>query len=856
MGSGFASLGADAATHRVLLIESSPTLRSGMEKLLRRHGFDVVSAPAHDDGLARFDPELALGLRAVLLGWSTTPEPTCEALALRLLKPDCRNVALLVLAADPARVCPSLASKRPHTLVKRLQRPSEVPRLLRGLLEQVARDTSPIGKPPVALKVLLVDDSRTSRTKYQRLLKSHGFDVLTCEHAEAALIAVQTQRFDLAVIDYFMPGMNGAMLCRALRDAPATRDLTLAVLTGSYEDGLISDCLAAGATECMFKNESNELFLARVHSMARLREREMRLKDAGQRLELILASVGDGVYGVDRRGRITFVNPAALRLLQCAHEDDLVGLSAHERVHYADERGRRIPAETCFLQQAYELGDSLSHWETVFWRADGQPLSVECTVSPQHHDGECVGVVVAFRDIAERKRFDAEMQWQLHHDHLTQLYNRRHFEDALEQEIQRLRRSAEQSALLFIDLDRFKHINDTAGHAAGDALLASIGHKLKARSRQSDMVARLGGDEFAVLLRNVGDGKALGLAEKFRAVLDDTRFAHGGREFDVSGSVGISLLNRHTLSPAYAMNCADAACQIAKGQGRNRIHLFDLGDDAGALTALQQSWSVRLNRALAGGNFALQFQPIVDLRRLSADAFCGDDWQGRLQRSPGSAIYGHEVFLRLDDVDTRLAPRAFLSQAERFELLPALDAWVLERLAALLAEREPPDSACFHLNVAAASVLDAGYRARLARLLRDGAFASGQLCLEIKESETRSEVGPLLPALRELTQLGVRLTLDEFGRGLGGLDTLRSMPLASVKLDAGLVHALAHDPRELAMVRAMADLAHAMNVAVIAPQVEDAATLRLLHGAGADCAQGFVLGEPADGWARFAVNQR
>jgi len=833
--------------HRLLLIESSPTLRRGMERLLQRHGFEVIATPASDAALAVLERELGRSLCAVLVGWSTAPESTCKALAQRLRKPDCRHVALMVLASDPARVDRSLANERPFTMVKRLQRPSEVPPLVRGLLAQVARETC-ASAAPATLKVLLVDDSRTSRTKYQRLLKSQGHVVVTCEHAEAALARVETEHFDFAVVDYFMPGMNGAMLCRALRERPATRELTLAVLTGSYEDGLIRDCLEAGAIECMFKNESDELFLARVQSMARLREREIRLKDEGQRLELILASVGDGVFGVDRSGRITFVNPAALRLLHYTHDDELVGLSAHARIHYADERGRGIPAETCFLQQAYELGDSLSNWETVFWRSDGQAVNVECTVRPQHHGGDCVGVVVAFRDIAERKRFDAEMEWQLRHDHLTQLYNRRHFEDALEQEILRLRRSAEQSALLFIDLDRFKQINDSAGHAAGDALLTSIGQKLKARSRQSDVVARLGGDEFAVLLRNVDDGKVLVLAEKFRAILDEARFVHGGREFDVSGSVGISHLNRHTLSPAYAMNCADAACHIAKRQGRNRIHMFDLSGDAGALAALQQSWSERLKQALAGDRFALQFQPILDLRRLPADAFAGDDWQGRVEQANSSALYGYEVLLRLDDVETRLAPRGFLSQAERFDLLPALDTWVLQRMAALIAEREPAASTRFHVNVAAASLLDEGYRACLAALLREGAFAPGQLCLEIKESEVATQITPLLPDLNELAGLGVRLMLDEYGRGFGGLGSLRNLPLASVKLDGSLVQSLAHDELGATMVRAMTELAHAMNVVVIAPLVEDAATLRVLRAAGADCAQGFALGVPSDEW--------
>ena len=837
--------------HRLLLVESSPTLRRGMERLLLRHGFNVTALAADEAALAALDQDIARGLGTVIIGWSTAPAAICQALTQRLHKPDCRNVALLVLAADPAHVDASLAGERAFTQVTRLQRPSEVPRLVRSLLAQVASETRLHAESPTSLKVLLVDDSRTSRTKYQRLLRNHGYAVVTCEHAEAALAKVQTERFDLAVVDYFMPGMNGAMLCRALRALPATHDLTLAVLTGSYEDGLISDCLEAGAAECMFKNESDELFIARVDSMARLREREQRLQAEGQRLELILASVGDGVYGVDRSGRITFVNPAALRLLQCAHEDELVGLSAHERIHHADERGRAIPAETCFLQQAYELGDSLSNWETVFWRTDGELVNVECTVRPQHQDGECVGVVVAFRDIAERKRYEAETQWQLRHDHLTKLHNRRHFEYMLEQEIFRLRRSTEQSALLFIDLDRFKHINDTAGHAAGDALLASIGRKLKARSRQSDMVARLGGDEFAVLLRHVDDGNVLALAEKFRSILDEAAFSHGGHEFDVSGSVGISRLNRHTLSPAYAMNCADAACHVAKRQGRNRIHMFDLSGDAGALAALQQSWSERLKYALAAGNFALQFQPIFDLRRLPAGAFANPDLQSCVEQATASALYGHEVFLRLDDVDALLAPRAFMSQAERFELMPALDAWVLNRLARMLGERGPRLTQRFHINVAAVSLLDSGYLSRLTALLRAGAFAPGQLCIELKESEVAGHFSPLLPILNEITQLGAQLMLDEYGRGFGDLGHLRSLPLSSVKLDGSLVQTLAGDEVGVMMVRAMTDLAHAMNVVVIAPLIEDAAALHLLQSAGADCAQGFALGMPSDMWAEL-----
>ncbi|HJV94601.1 MAG TPA: EAL domain-containing protein, partial [Albitalea sp.] len=790
------------------------------------------------------DRELSRGLSGVLIGWTTSPSAACDSLLRRLAKPDCRNLAVVVLASDSDPIDELRFTTRPFTAVKRWQRHAEVPRVARRLLAQVARETHQRAEFNAGLKVLLVDDSRTSRVKYQRLLKSHGYVVVTCEHPDAALAVAASEHFDLAIVDYFMPGMNGAMLCRALRERPRTRELTLAVLTGSYEDGVISDCLAAGATECMFKNESNDLFLARVHGMARLRERELRLLGERARLELILGSVGDGVYGVDREGRITFINPAALRLLQWPDAHELIGLSAHELIHFADERGRQIPSETSFLHQAYELGDSLSNWETVFWRADGQPMSVECTVRPQHDDGECVGVVVAFRDIAERKHFEAELQWQVHHDHLTKLFNRHYFEDMLEQELARLKRSSERAALLFIDLDRFKQINDNAGHAAGDALLSNIGQKLKSRSRQSDLVARLGGDEFAVLLRNVDDDKVIGLAEKFRAILEETQFVFQGREFEVSGSVGVCHLNRHTPSPAHAMNCADAACQIAKRKGRNQIHMFDIHDDAGALAALEQSWSERLRQALARDSFALQFQPILDLRRLPADTSDVADWKAM----PPSVLYGYEVFIRLADADTRLSACAFLPQAERFELLTALDRWVLDRMAALLAEREAPPGTRFHVNVASASLLDAGYRARLATLLRQGAFEPGQLCLELKESDALTQLTPLLPSLAELSQLGLRLMLDEYGRGFGGLGHLRSLPLACVKLDGNLVRTLTRDDLGETLVRAMTDLAHAMNMLVIAPLVEDAETLRRLRAAGTDCAQGFALGCPVDAW--------
>ncbi|WP_284620152.1 EAL domain-containing protein [Aquabacterium humicola] len=833
--------------HRLLSIEPSPTLRRAIERLLLERGYVVRSVDADDAAVAALDEELALGASAVLVGWEGVSPDVQAALADRLQQPDAQALALLVLSARPDALPAALAA-RPHTRVERLIFPEQVPGFVRSVLTLAGRP--PPAPPRAALKVLLVDDSKTSRTKYRRLLQSRGYLVTACDDPQQALERVQAggEAFDLGIIDYFMPGMTGAALCRTLRALPATADLPLAILTAAYADDVIRDALQSGATECMFKDESNALFVARVQGMARLREREQRLHEERERLALILDSVGDGLYGVDRAGHVRFANRAALRLLGHADEAALVGQLAHERIHPADEQGRPVGPDACFLQHAYELGDSLSDWQTVFWRADGEPLAVECNLRPQYQAGQCTGVVVAFRDITERKRFEAELQWQLQHDHLTRLFNRRHFEHLLEQEVIRLRRSTEQSALLFIDLDRFKHINDSAGHAAGDALLASIGRKLHARARESDAVARLSGDEFAVLLRNVDDHGLLALAETFRAILDDGRFVHAGREFEVSGSVGAIHLDRHTASPAYAMSCADAACRLAKQQGRNRIHRFDLSSDTGAVAELHQSWSQRLRSALDSDGFVLQYQAIVDLPGLPSEVLTGGDAgaEAGLRRAARAARHGQEVFLRLDDLGTRLQPKAFLAHAERFNLLPALDAWVLERIGAQLIAAGAGARGRYHVNVAAASLLDVGYVSKLEMLARHGAFAPGSLYLELKESDLAPQLTRLLPTMHALAALGVRFVLDEFGRGFAPLDRLRGLPISAVKLDAGLVQTLAHDPFGTTLVRTMTELAHAMNLAVIAPAVEDLATLRLLQSLGLDRAQGFVLDRPAD----------
>ncbi len=241
--------------------------------------------------------------------------------------------------------------------------------------------------------------------------------------------------------------------------------------------------------------------------------------------------------------------------------------------------GRPNPAETCYLHQAYELGDALPNWESIFWTREGKQLWVECSVAPIFEGELRRGSVVAFRDITMLREHLENLHWQAYHDSLTRLPNRRHFMDALVREFYRLKRSDEVTGVMYIDLDKFKKVNDVAGHAAGDRLLVDVSELLIQRLRGADVLARLGGDEFGMILQNVSKQSVISLAEKFRMKIAEYAFVYGGQRFDINASVGIALMDRNSSSPDEVLSQADTASYIAKRQGGVAAKLYVSASD-------------------------------------------------------------------------------------------------------------------------------------------------------------------------------------------------------------------------------------------------------------------------------------
>jgi diguanylate cyclase (GGDEF)-like protein/PAS domain S-box-containing protein len=832
----------------VLLAETSSTRRRALSVLLEQKGFEVTALAGHEEAsaLLRRIGSSPSPIDAVVLGWPEYSDGTAEGVFALLHDELFEHLPVLVLCDSTAASALNWRMTRPRTALLPWSDYNEAVMALLHLMASNEVAPAEIDRSGPPLRLLLVDDSATVRAAFGRLLGRDGFLVETAASVDEGLDRLREHAFDIAVVDYFMPGKNGTALISELRRDPALSRVLPAVITGAYSDDVIRESLASGAVECLFKSEAKELFLARIRSLARTVRDRKAIDAERKRLHGILSSVGDGVYVVDPDGAIRLVNPAALELLGYDDSGALFGADAYETLHYAQEDGSRVPRSACPLLQCYERGDEMSGWQATFWTADGKPIAVECTVFPMRVDGERSGSVVAFRDVSARRRLEGELRWAAEHDPLTKLYNRAWFENQLEQEIARLRRSPQASLLLFLDVDRFKYINDTAGHSAGDQLLIEVSQRLMSRLRSSDVLARMGGDEFAMILRNVNVDNVEALADGFRRALTGAPFTYGGKAYRITTSIGVAPLDGRTLSPSEAMAQADIACHQAKGSGRNQTHLYAAESGERAAMDRDLGWSVRLEEALRLDRFVLVYQPIVPLARIFDDPLTPDSpdlWRRQLARNPECpALF--EVLIRMRDAQGELIlPAAFMPTAERFGLMREIDRWVIDNaLQALREVRESPRPVSLSINLNTQSLGDPGLPSYLTAKVVEYDVDATQLTFEITESHAIDDLAGAQRVLHQIRQLGCRIAVDDFGTGFSTFAYLRQLEADILKIDGTLIQGLPDDPLDRTVVAALASIAEAAGKRTVAECVENPLTLLALYECGVDMAQGNAVG--------------
>jgi diguanylate cyclase (GGDEF)-like protein/PAS domain S-box-containing protein len=836
----------------VLVTETSSTRRRALSMLLGQRGFEVTALPSHKEAsavLARMASSPSK-YDAVVLGWPEHSDGDGSAEGVFALLHDelFEHLPVVVLCDASAASALNWRMTRPRTALLPWTDYNEAVMVLLHLLSPSAVSAPESDRSGPPLRVLLVDDSATVRAAFSRLLNRDGFTVETASSVDEGLARLRSHPFDIAVVDYFMPGKNGTVLISELRRDPALSRVVPAVITGAYSDDVIRESLACGAVECLFKSEAKELFIARLRSLARTVRDRKAIDGERKRLHGILSSVGDGVYVVDPAGRVQLVNPAALDLLGYEDSGDLLGRDAHEAVHHTREDGNRIPRDACPLTQSYERGSEMSGWQTTFWNSDGSPVPVECTVYPMRVEGERGGSVVAFRDISVRRALENELRWAAEHDSLTNLHNRAWFERHLEQEIGRLRRTPQISLLLFLDVDRFKYINDTAGHSAGDQLLIEVSQRLRARLRTSDHLARMGGDEFALILRNVSVEDVEALADGFRRALTGAPFSYGGKAYRITTSIGVATLDAHTSSLSDAMAQADIACHQAKNSGRNQTHLYTAESGERAAMDRDLGWSVRLEEALRQDRFVLVYQPIVPLARIFDDPLppgSPDLWRRQLARNPEApALF--EVLLRLRDAHGELIlPAAFMPTAERFGVMREIDRWVVHHaLHALNDVRDAPRPVALSINLHTQSLGDPGLAVYITAKVVEFNIDPTLLTFEITESHAIEDLASAQRVLHQLRELGCRIAVDDFGTGFSTFAYLRQLEADIVKIDGSLIQRLPDDPLDRTVVAALASIAEAAGKRTVAECVENPISLLALYECGVDMAQGNAVGQP------------
>lgn len=823
-----------------------------MRALLVSRGFDVSELSDYAQALPILDKlgTTSIGFRGMAIGWPEHADSRADEVLTILHRDDFEHIAVLLLADTNDGTAVNWMMTRPGTGLLLWSDYSECADAMAKLLKPPAPTLPDLETGGQShLRILFVDDSATVRVAFRRLLMKHGYLVETADDVEDGWRKAQTMPFDLAIVDYFMPGDPGTVLVQRMKQDARTSSILSAIITGTYSDRVINESLAAGALECLFKSEARELFLARLGSLARAVSDRKSVDAERRRLQSILSSVGDGVYGVDDRGVIQFVNPAAIDILGYSDAADLVGKPAYDRVHHSYEDGTTVPRSACFLSQCYAQGSQVPGWQTVFWSKHKRPVPVECTVYPMQMDGRREGSVVAFRDISARRMLEDELRWQAGHDALTKLHNRAWFETQLEQEIIRLKRTEQLSLLLFLDLDRFKYINDTAGHTAGDQLLVEIGRRLSGRLRACDHIARMGGDEYAIILHNVNRADVVQVADEYRKTLSALPFVYGGKSYRVGVSIGVACLDANTTSRSDAMAAADVALHAAKRSGRNQIHVFSAGSDQRARMDMELGWSSRLEHALKHNEFTLCFQPILPLAEIDYDHL--PQQQGALwtrhQRAHGNGqrnFYEALIRLRADD-GSLVAPNAFLPAAERFSMIAEIDRWVIRHALQVLREQNRLNQPTgLTINLSAQSLTQGDLGRYITDCLVEFDVDPRAVVFEITEQGALNHLEAVRHLIQELQPFGCRFTLDNFGIGFSSFAHLKHLNVDFLKIDGSFIQGLLNDPVDLAVISAITNIAHSIGKIAVAEHVDRPEILRALHACGVDQAQGFYIGRP------------
>ena len=655
----------------------------------------------------------------------------------------------------------------------------------------------------------------------------HDERILLANDSAANLVGLKPDQIEgRDVADLVKPAYR-ALFRKTMADhlagEAAPRRLEIQLIDGA-ERGLWVE-----AQSSLIEYRGNMAILTIARNVSYRKSLEVSLSRSKRQAQYTLESISEGVITTDNQGRIDYMNRAA-ESMTGANRDNAAGHKLGELFSLIDEADRRPlgdPVERCLsMRRRVNMGR-----RALLVSGDGEhEHSVEITASPVRGPGNSIsGTVVVFHDVSEIRGLTRQMSYQATHDALTGLINRREFERRLQEALDSAHAEEGVHIIFYMDLDRFKAVNDSCGHLAGDNMLREVAALIKDQVRDSDFVGRLGGDEFSTLLIGCPLDKARQIATDICNAVADYRFVWQDKIFNIGISIGLVEITHASAALQDIMSAADSACYVAKQRGRGQVHVYSARDEAIARERGDIQWLRQLQEALHESTFELAMQPIIATG-------AGD--------GTGPAA---EVLIRMPDQHGRHANSAdFLRSAERYQLMPQIDRWVVNATLAAINSGEiklASHRSCA-INISGQTLGDEGFLGFVVDTLDHSGVSPFSICFEVTESAISSNVQHAQRFIEVLHGIGCEFALDDFGSGLGSFSSLKHLPIDYLKIDGSYTRNLSSDQVNQEMVAAMIKLARTMEFRVVAEQVEEQADFDWLRNVGIDFVQGNFIDPP------------
>ena len=690
--------------------------------------------------------------------------------------------------------------------------------------------------------ILIVDDQQANLLSYEALLEDFDAHLLMADSGHAALALMLKHDIAVVLMDVQMPDMDGFAVAELMRKSRKTQSIPIIFVTAlNTEASYVNRGYEVGAVDYLSKPIEPEILRRKVQvflqldaknrqlrdSLAVIRQSLVEVQELRDRNDLLLRSVGEGILGLDVDGYVIFANPAAEAALGHA------GVGVLKR--HIDQLLLLGGEDFCWLQSplyAYcSQGKSYHDRNHYHAQAAGRVFPLEITATPMMSGrGESArfsGVVLVFRDISDRREAEKQLLHMAQFDALTGLANRNLLSKTLVQSLLAAEASGHQLALLFLDIDRFKAVNDTFGHDQGDRLLQMIADRLRDCVRDTDFVARIGGDEFTILLE-AGDARQASAIVAGKAIEAMSRpFYLGEHEVHAGASIGIVLYPERRTDAYDLLRCADMAMYRAKEMGRNNFQYFCVQIESEISETVKLE--ARLRRSMEQHELFLVYQPQYDLEH---DKICG-----------------FEALLRWSPRDmAAVSPLRFIPLAEDTGMIVEIGDWVL-REACRQMLRWQTQGLCsmaqtISVNLSVRQLKEPDFVERLAHILAQEGLPATCLELEITESMLVEDPEVAVRILRQIRDIGVRLSIDDFGTGYSSMAYLSQLPVQVLKIDRAFIADIESNDKDAAITRGLIALAHSLSLRVIAEGVETQGVFEFLRAQGCDVLQGYWFSHP------------